>query len=86
MKNSLVFVIDPITSLNPKKDSTIAMMEAAQKRGLKVGVIEDGGMAWSQATGVTGDVRWVHVDMLGNPWWMLLGQQRLPLRALSALW
>jgi hypothetical protein len=64
---TLLFIIDPLSSLNPKKDSTIAMMEAAQKRGIKVGVIEDGGLAWSQAGGVTGEVKWVHVDMLGHP-------------------
>jgi glutathione synthase len=82
---TLLFIIDPLSSLNPKKDSTIAMMEAAQKRGIKVGVIEDGGLAWSQAGGVTGEVKWVHVDMLGHPWWMVLGQTRLPLKSAGAV-
>lgn len=82
---SLLFIIDPLSSLNPKKDSTIAMMEAAQKRGIKVGVVEDGGLAWSQATGTTAAVKWVHVDMLGHPWWMVLGESRLPLKAASAV-
>lgn len=82
---ALLFVIDPVASLNPKKDSTIAMMEAAQKRGFRVGVIEDGGLAWSQATGVTGQVKWLHVDMLGYPWWMVLGEQRLALSQACAV-
>jgi glutathione synthase len=82
---TVVFVIDPLQSLNPKKDSTLAMMEAAQKRGVRVGVIEDGGLSWSQASGVTGWVRWVSVDMLGNPCCVVLAEQTLPLRALSAV-
>ena len=82
---SVVFVIDPLQSLNPKKDSTLAMMEAARKRGLRVGVIEDGGLSWSQATGVTGWVRWVSIDMLGNPCCVVLAEQSMPLRALSAV-
>ena len=35
-QKKIVFVIDPLLSLNPKKDSTLVMMEAAQKRGWDV--------------------------------------------------
>ena len=46
--------MDPIDSINPKKDSTLAMMLAAQARGWKVSVftqadlyIEDGDVSVS---------------------------------------
>lgn len=82
---TLLFVIDPLTQLNVKKDSSIAMMEAAQKRGIRVGVIEDGGLAWSQATGVTAQVKWLHVDVLSHPWWMVTAQQRVALKSVTAV-
>lgn len=82
---SLLFVTDPLTALNPKKDSTIAMLEAAQKRGLHIGVVEDGGLSWSQQTGVMARVKWLHVDMLGHPWFMVLGESQMPLKQAGAV-
>ena len=35
----IAFIIDPLSSLNVRKDSSIAMMEAAQNRGHKISVI-----------------------------------------------
>ena len=69
---SFVCVIDPLTSLNPKKDSSIAMMESAQSRGWKVGVIEDGGLHWSTGAGVRAQVVWIKLIEqinLGTPRW-----------------
>ncbi|HEX4843812.1 MAG TPA: glutathione synthase [Limnobacter sp.] len=84
-QRSFVCVIDPLTSLNPKKDSSIAMMEAAQARGWKVGVIEDGGMHWSTGRGVGAHVRWIAVDRAQKPWWQVLGQEDVALKDLHAI-
>ena len=43
---SIAFVIDPLASLNVKKDSTLAMMWAAQRRGWEVFVLETNALAW----------------------------------------
>lgn len=82
---SFVCVIDPLVSLNPKKDSTIAMMESAQGRGWKVGVIEDGGMYWEQGAGVRAQVTWVHVDRAKASWYAELGSEDLAMKDLDAV-
>lgn len=44
MAKTLGVVMDPIASIKPRKDSTLAMMLAAQKRGWKLFYIEQGGL------------------------------------------
>lgn len=84
-QQSFVSVVDPLASLNPKKDSTIAMMESAQARAWKVGFIEDGQISWSQATGVIGRVTWVVVDRQQSPWYKVLGVENCALKNLTAI-
>lgn len=82
---TFVCVIDPLSSLNPKKDSTIAMMESAQARAWKVGVIEDGGLHWEHGKGVCATVLWVWVDRGQSPWFRVLAQEDVLLSHLSAV-
>lgn len=84
-QQSFVSVIDPLTSLNPKKDSTLAMMESAQARAWKVGVIEDGDLSWTQSTGVVGKVTWIAIDRKQSPWYKVLGSENRALKTLSAV-
>ena len=84
-QTSIVFIIDPLVTLNIKKDSTVAMMQAAQARGWKVGVIEDGGLSWSSHDGVKGHVLWVSVDIKTKPWCTVHEQAHLPLHQVSAV-
>jgi len=42
----IAFVIDPIETLNLKKDSTLAMMRAAQQRDWQISVLEQSGLVW----------------------------------------
>ncbi len=41
---NLVFIIDPLESLKPSKDSTLELMRAAAARGHRLNVIEPGGL------------------------------------------
>lgn len=82
---SFVCVIDPLTSLNPKKDSSIAMMESAQSRGWKVGVIEDGGLHWSTGAGVRAQVVWITIDRANKPWYAEVGREEMALKDLDAV-
>lgn len=82
---SFVCVIDPLTSLNPKKDSSIAMMESAQSHGWKVGVIEDGGMHWASGSGVRAQVVWINVDRANKPWYSEVGREEVALKDLDAI-
>ncbi len=83
--HSVVFVIDPLVSLNIKKDSTVAMMQSAQARGWRVGVIEDGGLSWSSVGGVTGDVVWITVDLAHTPWWTAQSADTVRLSEIDAI-
>lgn len=82
---SFVCVIDPLGSLNPKKDSTIAMMESAQSRGWKVGVIEDGAMHWASGAGVHAQVIWISIDRANNVWFSEVGREEVALKDLDAI-
>lgn len=44
----LAFIVDPIHALNPAKDSSIAMMRAAQQFGHRISVIEAGTLRYSK--------------------------------------
>lgn len=84
-QQSFVCVIDPLHSLNPKKDSTIAMMESAQARAWKVGAIEDGGLFWHHQQGVCGQVVWIKVDRSQKPWFTEVARETVPLKSLTAI-
>lgn len=82
---SFVSVIDPLVSLNPKKDSTIAMMESAQARAWRVGVIEDGDMHWELGRGVHAKIKWLAVDRSKAPWFRVVGEEVCALADISAV-
>lgn len=82
---SFVCVIDPLVTLNPKKDSTIAMMEAAQAEGWKIGVIEDGAMRWETGKGVRARLAWLHIDRHNAPWYSVVGHEDVALAELDAI-
>ena len=42
----IAFVIDPIETLNLKKDSTLAMIRAAQQREWRISILEQGDLVW----------------------------------------
>ena len=44
----VAFLIDPIATLSLKKDSTLAMMRAALRRGWRVSCFEQGDLAWRE--------------------------------------
>ena len=46
----VAFLIDPIATLNLKKDSTLAMMRAALRRGWRVSCFEQADFAWRNDT------------------------------------
>jgi len=93
-----LFVIDPIARLNPAKDSTVALMQAAQRAGLAVWVCtpadlsaaaaEGGHRAWALAQAVRlepirhGAGGWE----VPSPWYGLAEPQLLPLEHFAAVW
>lgn len=71
---NLLFVADPLESFNPKKDSTLAMMREAQRRGFAVWACEPRHLHWlgsadqAEASPVRAQCR--HVQLLdgAKPW------------------
>ncbi|MEE4301889.1 MAG: glutathione synthase [Pseudomonadales bacterium] len=66
----VAIVMDPVPSLNPKKDSTLAMIEAAQRRGWRCFAIEQGDIMLREAA-VLARARPVEIDLGRQPFWTL---------------
>lgn len=67
---SVGFVLDPISALHIKKDSSVAMILAAQARGWTVYYIEQ--LAMSLAEGrVIASVQTLNLDLSQQPWYTL---------------
>ncbi len=87
---SQLFVIDPIGGLNPAKDSSVALMQAAQRAGEQVWVCTLADL--SAADGPGGHGAWVVAQPLeprpreAQPWFEAGQPQRQPLTAFAHVW
>jgi len=79
------FVLDPLASLKAYKDSTIAMMRAAQLAGHAVWTIQQPAIYWSELRGVCAEA--VHLEMLDDDheWYVELERHVVPLRDFAAV-
>lgn len=80
----LGIIIDPLPGLNPKKDSSLAMIEAAQRRGWTVFVLQaedlfvDAGRVCARRQAIT-------LDLKASPWFQLGAVETAPLSELDAV-
>ena len=87
---SQLFVIDPIARLNPAKDSSVALIQAAQRAGDQVWVCTMADLA--AADGPGGHGAWAVAQPLvpqpreAQPWFEAGQPQRLPLTAFPHVW
>jgi glutathione synthase len=85
-----LFVIDPIDRLKPAKDSSVALMQAAERAGLAVWVCSLGDLAAAERLGPVagrGHGTWVTATPVTcEPWYGLGEPQRLPLDAFAHVW
>ncbi len=84
MNRSLGVVMDPIGSIKPYKDTTLALMLAAQKRGFSLLVLELGDL-WIRDGAAYGRARPVKVFDDPKHWFELGEAQTLPLGDLDAI-
>ena len=79
------FILDPLDSLKPYKDSSIAMMRAAQAAGHAVWAIEQPAIHWSALHGVCAEA--VHLELLDGdaPWFTEIDRHIVPLRDFAAV-
>ncbi len=76
-----LFVLDPIKHINPLKDSSAALMEAAHKAGVEVWICTPSDL---QAKGNKAGVCASHVDP--NPWITVQKPQNLALNEFHCIW
>lgn len=86
----LAFVLDPLPQLKAYKDSTVAMMRAAEKHGHDVFAIDCATLAWRRpekdhAGGVYGEVVHLHLRPDDHDWYRETGREWTPLTAFDAV-
>lgn len=81
----LAFILDPLDSLKAYKDSSIAMMRAAQAAGHAVWAIQQPAIHWSPLHGVCAEA--VHLEMLDDDtiWCTEIVRHTVPLRDFTAV-
>ncbi len=79
------FVVDPLPTLKAYKDTSIAMMRAAQARGHAVWTIQQEEIHWSPLHGVCAEA--VHLEMLADDkeWFVPVDRHVIALRDLRAV-
>lgn len=84
MAVQLGVVMDPLGSINIKKDSTFAMLLAAQRRGWQLWYMEVGDLL---ARGSRTWARLRHVEVVDDPagWFRVTGEETRPLDTLDAV-
>ena len=81
----IAFIVDPLDSLKAYKDSSIAMMRAAQAAGHAVWAIQQPSIHWTHLHGVCAEA--VHLEMLDDDreWFVEIDRHVVPLRDFSAV-
>jgi len=85
-----LFVIDPIARLNPTKDSSVALMQAAGRAGLPVWICTPADLSGAERPGPVagrGHGAWaLATPVTCAPWYGLGEPQRLPLDSFAHVW
>ena len=85
-----LFVIDPIARLNPAKDSSVALMQAAERAGRPVWACSPADLSAAQRPGpaaARGHGAWVvAAPVTCEPWYTLGERRHLPLEAFAHVW
>jgi len=79
--------MDPLERINPAKDSTSALMQAAQRAGVAVWVATPADLSACPGEGEAGHTCWVTaVPVTADPWYSAGAPQLLPLTRFAAVW
>jgi len=81
----LLFIVDPPAKLKAAKDSSVAMMRAAQARGHEVWVAAIEALTWDSAQGVVADAQQLQVSDDDAGWYREAASARLRLADLGAV-
>ncbi len=86
----LAFILDPLPALKAYKDSSIAMMRAAEKHGHEVYAIDSASLGWhggegDQHAGVFGEAVHLHLRPDDHDWYRETGREWAPLKGFDAV-
>jgi len=82
----LLFVADPLESFHIDKDTTFAMMRAAQARGHAIAACTPQDIWWQRGGQVSAQARHIRLHAATHPhWFNTLGEQTLALRHFDAV-
>lgn len=84
MSLKLAFILDPLAGLNPAKDSSIAMMREAARRGHAIFAIQREALAWREGEVFARCVALTLSDQ-DEAWYVPGKEEQLPLRAFDAV-
>lgn len=84
MTHKIAFVMDPLQGIKVSKDSTFAMMLAAQARGWEVGYLTLNDL-WARGDEAWGHLRWVRLFDRDRDWFEVIEQGDAPLQTLDTL-
>lgn len=81
----IAFIVDPLASLHAYKDSSIAMMRAAQAAGHAVWTIQQEAIHWSPLHGICADA--LHIELLADDhdWYVAVDRDSIALRDFKAV-
>jgi len=82
-----LFVMDPLERINPAKDTTSALMQAAQRAGVPLWAASPADLLAREGDGPHGHGGWVRaVPVIAEPWYSAGEPQLLPLTDFGAVW
>ena len=85
----LAFIVDPLDHLKAWKDSSVAMMRAAEKHGHEVYAIDAASLGWRKpeaaSGGVFGEALHLHLRPDDHDWYRETGREWMPLKAFDAV-
>ena len=86
----IAFIVDPIDSLKAWKDTSIAMMRAAEKHGHEVYAIDCASLGWQRpeaghAGGVFGEAVHLHLRPDDHDWYRETGRETMSLKRFDAV-
>jgi glutathione synthase len=81
----VAFIVDPLPQLQVGHDTSIALMEALQKRGHRIFCLGLADLYWDQGE-TWGSLEEIRLDLKADPWYEVKDRQLLPLSQMQAVW
>lgn len=79
------FIVDPLEHLKAYKDSSVAMMRAAERHGHEVWALQPESLHWSQAGGVGGEAVRLHTRADDHDWYRETAREQRRLKDFDAV-